>query len=124
MQIDLTISFHNQPVCPCCLAPLSNRNVAFLGRFAFCKTCVDFPTVQDPEAAIFAIVNYLHHRHLSIYRNLLFFVPQIKPPTSVQLLPFADDPYWCDQDRVLQKGYVRAVSRFKKKMLEFEECDH
>jgi len=124
MHINLTIELDRDCYCPCCLTILSTRNSAFLGRFCFCKSCVTRPFVSDPEAAIFAIVNYLHNRHLMIYRNLVFFVPRVKPPTSVQLLPFSHDEFWCDKDRIIEKGYVRGVSRFKKKMLEFEECDH
>jgi len=124
MHINLTIENQRDCYCPCCLALLSTRNAAFLGRFCFCKTCVEHPFVNDPEAAIFAIVNYLHHRHLLVCRNLIFFVPQVKPPTSVQLLPFSTDGFWCDFDRIVNKGVGRQISAWKKKMYEFEECDH
>jgi hypothetical protein len=110
--------------CPCCLAPLTNKNIAFFGRFAFCSTCTEHPFVNDPEAAIWAMINVLHHRHLVSYRNLIFFVPQIKPPVSVQLLPFENDPYWKEKPDQPTESVREPLSRFKRRLFNLQLGEH
>lgn len=124
MLISFSINLNSEPLCPCCLTVLSSRNVMFYGRFAFCPNCLHGSEVANPEEAVWAIVNYLHTRHLSEHRNLIFFTPQRKPKTSVQLIPFDSETYWREDAQPRGLVAVEKLSQEKAHQLGIESLEH
>lgn len=124
MLIQLTIQLNVDPICPSCLTILSSRNVKFFGRFAFCCECLDDPDSSDPEAAVWAIVNYLHVRHLHVHRNLAFFAPQAPVSCPVQALPFASQWFW--RQEVSFDDHRSQLSDLQRKLalLQIQKLEH
>ena len=123
MRISLTASFHTQPLCPFCLCDLGTNNVVFYGRFAFCPDCLGSSAGSNPDEAIWAMVNWLHSRHITDFRNLIFFTPQRRPNSSVQLIPYDSDIYFASEAQERGILAVDEVSRSGTPELQFQPAD-
>lgn len=122
--IHLSIQLKTDPLCPACLNKLTSRNVAFFGRFAFCTDCLEDSDSTDPEASVWAMVNYLHSRHLHVSRNLVFFTPQAKPCTPVQELDFITQWFWRQESSFEENRLQLREDQRKLALLQIQKLEH